>query len=78
MVPSRDGKRLDLVATQKAFLAAALSTTHREAQLVVVSAEPELSTTRAKALGITGLVGGYTTFYGGDPNRIHNVQLVSR
>jgi vancomycin resistance protein YoaR len=77
MIPSRDGKRLDLVATQKSFLAAALSTTRREAQLVVVSAEPELSTTRAKALGITGLVGGYTTFYGGDPNRIHNVQLVA-
>ncbi len=78
MIPSRDGKRLDLAATQKAFLAAALSTTDREARLLVVSAEPELSTTRAKALGITGLVGGYTTYYGGDPNRIHNVQLVAQ
>jgi vancomycin resistance protein YoaR len=77
MIPSRDGKRLDLAATQKAFLTAALSTTDRQAQLVVVSAEPELSTERAKALGITGLVGGYTTYYGGDPNRIHNVQLVA-
>ncbi len=28
-------------------------------------------------MGITGLVGGYTTIYGGDANRIHNVQLVS-
>jgi vancomycin resistance protein YoaR len=78
MIPSRNGKRLDLVATQKAFLTAALSTTDREAALVVVSAEPELSTTRAKALGVTGLVGSYTTYYGGDPNRIHNVQLVAR
>jgi len=26
---------------------------------------------------ITGLVASYQTFYGGDPNRIHNVQLVS-
>ena len=29
-------------------------------------------------MGITGLVGGYETFYGGVPNRIHNVQLVAR
>ncbi len=28
-------------------------------------------------MGITGTVGGYETFYGGDPNRIHNVQLVA-
>jgi vancomycin resistance protein YoaR len=78
MIPSKNGRRLDLEATEKAFLTAALSTTNRETELVVVAAEPELSTTRAKALGITGLVGGYTTYYGGDPNRIHNVQLVAR
>jgi vancomycin resistance protein YoaR len=29
-------------------------------------------------MGITKLVGGFTTSYGGEPNRIHNVQLVSR
>ena len=78
IIPSRNGRRLDVAATEKAFLAAALSTTNREARLMVVAAEPELSTTRVKALGITGLVGGYTTFFGGDPNRIHNVQLVAR
>ena len=78
MVRSRDGRELDVEATQRAFLAAALSTTNREAELVVVRAHPQLSTQRAKALGITGLVGGYTTYYGGDPNRIHNVQLVAR
>jgi vancomycin resistance protein YoaR len=78
MIPSRDGRRLDVQATEQALLRAALSTTHREARLVVVSAEPQLSTERAKSLGITGLVGSYTTYYGGDPNRIHNVQLVAR
>jgi vancomycin resistance protein YoaR len=78
MIPSRNGRRLDVPATQRAFLAAALSTTDREAGLVVVAAEPQLTTERAKSLGITGLVGGYTTFYGGEPNRIHNVQLVAR
>jgi vancomycin resistance protein YoaR len=28
-------------------------------------------------MGITGVVATYETFYGGDPNRIHNVQLVA-
>jgi vancomycin resistance protein YoaR len=78
LIPSRNGRRLDVAASEKALLAAALSTTNREARLVVVAAEPELSTARAKALGLTGLVGGYTTYFGGDPNRIHNVQLVAR
>jgi vancomycin resistance protein YoaR len=78
IIPSRNGRRLDVAATEKAFLAAALSTTNREARLMVVAAEPELSTARVKALGITELVGGYTTYFGGDPNRIHNVQLVAR
>jgi vancomycin resistance protein YoaR len=78
MIPSRDGRRLDVPATQQAFLTAALSTIKREAKLVVVAAEPQLSTDRAKSLGITGLVGSYTTFYGGEANRIHNVQLVAR
>ena len=29
-------------------------------------------------MGITGVVGRYTTIYGGEANRIHNVQLVAR
>jgi vancomycin resistance protein YoaR len=78
MIPSRDGRRLDIEATEKALLRAALSTSNRQAQLVVVAAAPQLSTERAKSLGITGLVGSYTTFYGGEANRIHNVQLVAR
>ncbi len=77
MIPSRDGRKLDVEASEKALLAAASRTVNRVAQLVVVPAKPKLSTDRAKALGITGLVGRYTTFYGGDANRIHNVQLVA-
>jgi vancomycin resistance protein YoaR len=77
MIPSKDGRTLDTEATAEAFLAAALSTTNRVARLSVVVDEPHLTTERAKALGIKGLVGSYTTYYGGDPNRIHNVRLVS-
>src|SRR5205085_4384765 len=35
------------------------------------------STEAARAMGITGLVSSYTTVYGGEANRIHNVQLVA-
>jgi vancomycin resistance protein YoaR len=77
MIPSKNGRKLDSKATADAFLRAALSSTNRAAELVVVVDRPHLSTQRAKALGIKGLVGSYTTYYGGDPNRLHNVRLVS-
>src|SRR5262249_56892011 len=32
----------------------------------------------AGARGTPTRIGGYETIYGGDPNRIHNVQLVAR
>jgi vancomycin resistance protein YoaR len=49
----------------------------RSADLVVEKAEAERSTDEARAMQIKGLVASYQTFYGGDPNRVHNVQLVS-
>jgi vancomycin resistance protein YoaR len=76
--PATPGLRLDVAAARKAILAAALSPTDRTARLVVARSAPERTTREARAMGITGLVGGYTTYYGGEPNRIHNVQLVAR
>jgi vancomycin resistance protein YoaR len=76
--PSLPGLRLDVEAAKKAILAAALSPTDRTARLVVAKAAPERTTREARAMGITGLVGGYTTTYGGDPNRLHNVRLVAQ
>ena len=76
--PSRPGLGLNIAAARKAILAAALSPTERTARLVVQRTAPERTTREARAMGITRLVGGYTTSYGGDPNRIHNVQLVAR
>ena len=58
-------------------MAALLSPTSRKADLAVITAAPERTTSDARAMGITGLVGAYETFYGGIPNRIHNVQLVA-
>jgi vancomycin resistance protein YoaR len=63
---------------KRTILAAALSPTDRVARLLVEQAQPERSTREARAMGITGRVAGYTTYYGGDPNRVHNVQLVAR
>jgi vancomycin resistance protein YoaR len=49
----------------------------RLAKLVGVTTRAERTTKDAEAMHITGLVAAYTTYYGGDPNRIHNVQLVA-
>ncbi len=38
---------------------------------------PSARRTDARAMGITGIVSSYTTTYGGVPNRIHNVEVVS-
>jgi vancomycin resistance protein YoaR len=80
VVPAKEGRRLDVEAATKALLAAALATdpAGRSATLTVATASPELSTAEAKQMGITGVVGAYTTVYGGDSNRVHNVQLVSQ
>jgi vancomycin resistance protein YoaR len=79
VVPAEPGVRLDAVAAAKAVLAAALrpQPARRIAELPVEQAPPKRSTQEARAMGIRGIVSSYTTEYGGIPNRIHNVQLVS-
>jgi len=76
--PALPGLNLDVDAAKRAILAAALTPDDRVARLLVEQAQPERSTREARAMGIPGRVAGYTTYYGGDPNRIHNVQLVAR
>jgi len=76
--PGAPGLGLNVPAARKAILAAALSPTDRIARIAVQRVAPERTTGEARAMGITGLVGAYTTSYGGEPNRIHNVQLVAR
>jgi len=79
VVPARDGLRMKLEPTQNALMTALLSSApaERTAKITVESVAPSRSTEAARSMGITGLVAGYETFYGGDPNRIHNVQLVA-
>ena len=54
---------------------AACRTASRRSRSAV--SQPTRSTAEAEAMGITGTVGAYETFYGGIANRIHNVQLVA-
>jgi vancomycin resistance protein YoaR len=77
VVPAREGIAVDVTRTAAALLRAALSPTNRVAALAVSRRAPSRSTAEAEAMGITGLVGAYETIYGGDANRIHNVQLVA-
>ncbi|MGI8975051.1 MAG: VanW family protein [Gaiella sp.] len=77
LVTARDGRSLDVPATLAATERALFSRTDRTARLVVRTTAPERSTAEARAMGITGVVGSYTTSYGGTPGRIHNVQLVA-
>jgi vancomycin resistance protein YoaR len=79
VVPDEPGYLLDVPHSAGAVLGAALVTepTLRSAKLVVEKSEASRSTADAKAMQIRGLVASYQTIYGGDPNRIHNVQLVS-
>ena len=74
IVPSRRGRELDRDASAAALLAGALST-EREADLVVRSLKPDLTTARARAMGLEAVMATYMTSYSGTPDRIHNLQL---
>jgi vancomycin resistance protein YoaR len=78
IVPHRNGRTLDRRATAAAIERAVFSPNDRTARVVVRVSVPERTTKEAQAMGITGVVSSYTTTYGGDPGRLHNVELVAR
>jgi vancomycin resistance protein YoaR len=77
VVPGRAGVAIDVPRTAASVLAAAERRRNRVARLAEVTVRPARTTARARAMGITGIVGSYETFFGGIPNRIHNVELVA-
>jgi len=79
IVPDKPGLQLDAVRSAAAVLEAALHRLPRlrVAQLVVAEQRAKLTTAKARAMGIRGVVSSYETIYGGVANRIHNVQLVA-
>jgi vancomycin resistance protein YoaR len=76
--PAQSGMALDVRKTAARMLAAAQRAEPRSARIAVGVSQPSRTTAEAKAMGINGVVGSYTTTYGGVPNRIHNVHLVAR
>jgi vancomycin resistance protein YoaR len=77
IIPSQPGLGLDVPRSAARILSAARRVTNRTATLVLAEQQPKRTTADAQAMGITGTVGSYETFYGGIANRIHNVQLVA-
>ncbi len=79
VTPDRPGLSLDVPRSAEVVLGAALVTSPapRAAELVVERTAARRSAADARAMGITGLVKAYETFYGGEAGRIHNVQLVA-
>jgi len=77
VVPAQPGLGLDVPRSAARILAAASRVMNRTATLVLAEQQPKRTTADAQAMGITGTVGSYETFYGGIANRIHNVQLVA-
>jgi vancomycin resistance protein YoaR len=75
--PSTDARVLDVPKTADNLLAAAVRPVNRTAPIAVATQPPKRTTQDALAMGINGLYSSYTTYYGGVPNRIHNVQVVS-
>jgi vancomycin resistance protein YoaR len=79
VVPDQPGQLLDVQHSATAILHAALVTdpTLRSAKLAVEQHQADRTTAEAQAMQIRALVASYQTIYGGEANRIHNVQLVS-
>jgi vancomycin resistance protein YoaR len=75
VVAAKDGLAVDVPATAKALLAAAVSPGERTAALAVRTAEAERTTAEAQAMGIERRLASYTTLYAGTPDRITNLQL---
>jgi vancomycin resistance protein YoaR len=77
VVPDRPGRALGVAASVEAIERAFFSRDARVAVLPLETARAERTTANAKEMGITGVVGSYTTTYGGTPGRLANVQLVA-
>ena len=77
VVPARLGRALRADEAAAAVEKAVFSPTNRTAAVSTATSEPSRTTAEAEAMGITGIVGSYTTTYGGTPGRLHNVALVA-
>lgn len=77
VVPGVLGKAVDPGETAKALTAAALKTTERVAKVAVITTEPDRTTQKAEAMGITDKLGGFTTEWEGTEDRRTNVRITT-
>lgn len=77
IVPSQTGLVVDGERLAAAVLPAALSTTARTAALALVVEEPELTTAKAKALGVKEKVGTFTTRHPCCRPRVTNIHRIA-
>ena len=76
ITPSSDGIKLDVAATSREILGAALAPpASRVGDVVVAKHSPELTTAKARGLGITRVLASYSTYYSGTADRTQNLQL---
>ena len=75
VIPSRPGLELDVPATSRALLRAALARRNRVARLTVARAPPERTTAEARAMGIDRRLSLYKTYNAGTFDRITNLRL---
>ena len=78
MVPGVNGQALAREKTAEALTEAALKTTGRTATAVVKVTEPDRTTEEAKAMGITDVLGEFTTTHGGSAGRQTNVRITTQ
>jgi vancomycin resistance protein YoaR len=77
VAPDQPGLAVDVRKTAASIFAAATSRGARVAHVSVEKTPAKRTTAEAQALKITQRVAAYETIYGGEANRIHNVQLVA-
>jgi vancomycin resistance protein YoaR len=78
VVPGVNGQALDREKTAEALMEAALKATGRTATAVVKVTEPDRTTEEAKAMGITDVLGEFTTTHGGSAGRQTNVRITTQ
>lgn len=78
VVPAVPGRALDHEGTALALTAATLKSTGRTAQAAFKVVEPARTTEEAEAMGITDVLGEYTTSWEGSADRQTNVRITTK
>ncbi|MBW3578344.1 MAG: VanW family protein [Actinobacteria bacterium] len=76
LVPSADGAEFDPERTARQ-LTELLTSGTRRAALDLVVVEPDLTTEQARGLGVTKLIGTFTTYHECCKNRVRNIQRMA-